>query len=1360
MMDQIGSITMSHSDSEADPLVDLAQDFADRYRRGERPSLSDYTGRFPEHADRIRRIFPAMVAMERHGTPAEWSAGAQAAPDGSGSPVRERLGEYRIVREIARGGMGVVYEAVQESLARHVALKVLPLHSMSPVSQLERFRLEARAAARLHHSNIVPVFGVGESDGVHYYAMQYIEGHNLDVVLQEVRRLRGQPFEARGVGTRRSGLSVSLARSMVSGRLFHAAKGADDGGLVTDQGGAKADAPDESCPTIVATRSSGSGSELANQSDLQYLRSVARIGLQVTEALAYAHDQGVLHRDIKPANILLDTQGTAWVTDFGLAKADDSAELTGQGDIVGTLRYMAPERFGGRADRRSDVYGLGLTLYELLTLRSAFASSDRARLVDQVLHVEPPHPRKADPRIPRDLETIVLKAMAKEPARRYATAAALAEDLRRFMGDRPILARRTPAWERGWRFCRRNPALAFAGALVVSLLVAFAVGSAAAMARLDLELKRTGEAKRAEQAAKKDALDKLWRSYLARAQAGRFGRRPGQRLDGLEALRQAVPIARSVDAPKSSFDELRDEAIACLALPDLRPARGEVDCPPGTSGIAFDGFFKQYAAADSQGNLSVRRAGEVEPVARFTDLGSVPKRYWISPDGRLLGIALPDSFQMRDIDGGRVAFSRAGKVVHAEFTADSRRAAIGRADGSVVLFDLPTAREVARVLFRFEPTLFALRPDGLRLAIADQTRDAEVEIWDLDPPRKVAPIRLGDGGSALGMAWSPDGRRLALGLKYSDLVEIWDVAELRPLVALTGHAQQVPGLSFHPDGNLLLSHSYDGSARLWHAGTGRQVVSWPSPIGDLHFSRDGKACGVVTIDGKPRVVEVESGSEYRTLTVSVGANRGSYFRADIGPDGLLALGMDDGVRLWDLNSGHELTFLPIGKTTSVHFVSGKRGRELLSCGPTGLERRPIHEDIATPGCLRIGPPRAVPLSMVPAHAHVGLDGRTAVVASEQSGAAIVLDLETEAVRCTLAPHKAVNRGELSADGRWAATAGWHTPTVKVWDAHTGALVQDLPVGGMNMAFFTPDSHSLITSVGAAYEFWDVSSWRPVRELRVDIPVYPGWVAFSPDRKLMALEVSAAVIDLVNAATGRTLARLADPHSDRAGWLGFTADGGRLVTISTFSQAIHVWDLRSIARQLANIGLEEEAPFTALIAGADVERPRAVEILADAPTSAGPALEQKARATIDLYRRAVTAHPARAIEYNNLAWAYLTAPEPLRDSAEALAMAQRSAALEPRSAAYRNTLGVAYYRAGRYRDAADVLRANLEVQEDRFLAWDLLFLAMSYHRLGETDRAREYRNLARRWSRDQKGVPVEQLHELSAMREEMEATLAK
>src|SRR5262249_11846177 len=299
------------------------------------------------------------------------------------------------------------------------------------------FKREARAVARLHHSNIVPVHGVGEEGGLHYYVMQFIQGQGLDQVLAALRRLRQAP------GAPAEGPAAAVAQSQLSA-LFASPAGdvaASDRGSVTN----------------VHLPGQSEGSSLA-EAGWPYWHGVARIGVQVADALAYASSQGILHRDIKPSNLLLDTRGTVWVTDFGLAKAEtDRDDVTHTGDIVGTLRYMAPERFEGKADVRSDVYALGLTLYELLTLRPAFEETDRQRLIAQVMKEEPTRPRKLDPRIPRDLETIVLKAIAREPAQRYQTPAEMAEDLQRFLDDRPILARRLGLVPRARRWCRRNP---------------------------------------------------------------------------------------------------------------------------------------------------------------------------------------------------------------------------------------------------------------------------------------------------------------------------------------------------------------------------------------------------------------------------------------------------------------------------------------------------------------------------------------------------------------------------------------------------------------------------------------------------------------------------------------------------------------------------------------------------------------------------------------------------------------------------------------------------------------------------------------------------------------------------------------
>src|SRR5262249_23105258 len=295
----------------------------------------------PELAGDIRELFPALVQIEQL-KPATGDLTGPACPARDGSSI-ERLGEYRILREVGRGGMGVVYEAEQESLGRRVALKVLPPHALLSGTYLERFRREARAAARLHHTNIVPVFGVGEVDGVHFYAMQFIPGEPLDKVLQDLCRLRrGGPNPE---------LSGSIAPSLLTGQFV------PPGGADTVGQRAPASAmPTDAWPT--PTLSGGPASS-------EYHRSVARIGVQVAEALAHAHKQGILHRDIKPSNLLLDAQGRVWITDFGLAKAEGTDELTQAGDIVGTLRFMAPERFDGQSLPQGDIYALGLTLYEL-----------------------------------------------------------------------------------------------------------------------------------------------------------------------------------------------------------------------------------------------------------------------------------------------------------------------------------------------------------------------------------------------------------------------------------------------------------------------------------------------------------------------------------------------------------------------------------------------------------------------------------------------------------------------------------------------------------------------------------------------------------------------------------------------------------------------------------------------------------------------------------------------------------------------------------------------------------------------------------------------------------------------------------
>jgi len=392
--------TVDLVEGDRDPLDRLAEEFTERCRRGESPSVAEYEARYPEYAARIRKLLPAVAMIEQLGRRTLVADGAE--------PSRALplcLGEFRIVRELGRGGMGVVYEAYQESLGRNVALKVIH-HVYLDTRRLQRFQREAQAVARLHHTNIVPIYGVGDHEGVPFYVMQYIRGKGLDDLVEKWRHEPPAPGEDRR-------------------------------------------------------------------------RTVARMGIQAAEALEYAHQQGILHRDIKPANLLIDEHQAVWITDFGLAKLTGHDDLTSTGDVIGTLRYLAPEALGGETGPQNDIYSLGLTLYELITLSSPFGDLSPSELLRQVSEGQPAPPRVLDPTIPRDLETIVLKAIAREPGHRYATAGALAEDLRCFLDDRPIRARRATAIERLWRWRRRNQATAAlmataAGALLLAAIVGWA----------------------------------------------------------------------------------------------------------------------------------------------------------------------------------------------------------------------------------------------------------------------------------------------------------------------------------------------------------------------------------------------------------------------------------------------------------------------------------------------------------------------------------------------------------------------------------------------------------------------------------------------------------------------------------------------------------------------------------------------------------------------------------------------------------------------------------------------------------------------------------------------------------------------
>jgi serine/threonine protein kinase/WD40 repeat protein/tetratricopeptide (TPR) repeat protein len=1267
---------MSAPSSERDPVEQLAEEFAARCRRGERPSLTEYTDKYPDLAGRIRECFPA-------GGGAEPSAVAPSPPTEAVDPRAEtadrvpaRLGEYRIVREVGRGGMGIVYEAVQESLGRHVALKVLPFHGLVPPIYRERFAREARAAARLHHSNIVPVFGTGAHEGIDYYAMQFIHGQGLNDVLREVRRLRRPAATAGSPGQTTPDGTAGLAQGLLTGQFSRGDALALDAAGPGAAAPVDASAPTETGPRVAGTRAAlpptlGQPSELAGRPEAQYFRGVAHLGVQVADALAYAHRQGLLHRDIKPSNLLLDTHGIAWVTDFGLAKSEGD-ELTSPGDIVGTVRYMAPERFRGQADPRSDVYSLGVTLYELMTLRPAFEDANRARLIERVAREEPPTPRKLDAHIPRDLETIVLKAMAKEPAGRYGSADALAEDLRRFLADRPVLARRSPLPERAWRWCRRNPAVAtlsgFAALLVAAVAVVSSVAALWLHTERDTALDNLRWAERAEKQlqkehdlvlvhvgevehAKQEATDKLWGSYLAQARASRWSGQAGRRFTSLAALGRAAAIRPSLD--------VRNEAIACMALADLRRMiRPLPPSVPSGLALAFDSTLEHYACAGAKGAVTVRRAADHRVIASLPNQGEIAHLDF-SPDGELLAIRATGPLGIRvtawDWRHGAVLRQTAWGQLSwgVAFSSDGRRLAVGKLDGSIELLGL-RGQAVQTLEPGTTPSHLCFHPDGRRLAASHQTQPV-VQVRDVETGRVVLALRHPAG--VRGLAWDDEGRRLATACADHN-VYVWDILAHPPrATVLKGHDAEVVRVAFSHRGDLLASTSWDDTARLWDPATGEQLVSsgpmsapdeWP-----LHFTPDDRRLAFVRQrDGNATFWDVAGGRECGTLYGHLAAGKGPW-HVDFSPTGrLMASGSGDGVRLWDMVAGREVAFLPVGRLglldrwdSTAAVFDGTGG--LVTSGPRGLHRWPLAR--GPKGDLRLGPAQALAAASGRGPVALARDGRTLAAVDLASRRAVVVDLQTgRRVAAWDRPNDVVSLA-VSPDGRRVALGTYRGSPVTVWDAATGVLAARLPVASAYVSF-SPDGQWLATG-GEVCQLWDTDSWTPARVIRIEpAPDAAGALAFSPDGKVLAIAYASRVIRLVETATGHELARLPAPRPQLVTALRFSRDGCRLA-VACETHAVQVWNLHAIRARLATMGLDWQLPALSPARPQPAAGALTVKVLDGGlllpPQLAAPGTREQAQAALALWSLSMAFAPYHPDPYHQLGHAYEALGQPER-----------------------------------------------------------------------------------------------------------------
>jgi serine/threonine protein kinase/Flp pilus assembly protein TadD len=556
-------------DASAEALMgEVMDEFLERQGRGEQPDIEEYAVRYPQLAAVLRQMLPALRVMHVSATNHPRENGSLSTPIEPEGP----LGDFRIVREVGRGGMGVVYEAVQISLGRRVALKVLPFAAALDAKQLQRFRNEAQAAAHLHHQSIVPVYYVGTERGVHFYAMQFIQGRTLAEVILELRSISA------------GGECPSASRVSSTGAA-----------------GAPGSAP-KLAPTPDTLPIAGLSTECATRRP-EFFRTIARLGVQAAEALEHAHQEGVVHRDIKPANLLVDGCGHLWITDFGLAHCQSQVGLTMTGDLVGTLRYMSPEQALAKrdlVDHRTDIYSLGATLYELLTLAPAIAGNDRQELLAQIAFEEPRPPRRLDKTIPPELETIVLKAMEKIPADRYATAQELADDLRRYLEDRPIRARR-PTWlEQARKWARRHRSVVWSAAAASFVALAVLAGSAGWIVR-DRAAQRTKVANDI-QAALEEAQRTRKDGKLSQAQAA------ARRAETL--LEEGVTNPALAERVRTLVLELTEEeadARLVARLEGLRLLQAEVN--PKENHFLLKRALPDYREAFREYGLSM----EVEP---------------------------------------------------------------------------------------------------------------------------------------------------------------------------------------------------------------------------------------------------------------------------------------------------------------------------------------------------------------------------------------------------------------------------------------------------------------------------------------------------------------------------------------------------------------------------------------------------------------------------------------------------------------------------------------------------------------------------------------------------------------------------
>jgi len=885
--------------------------------------------------------------------------------DGAAQLRVRYFGDYELTREIARGGVGVVFHARQMSLNRSVAVKMILAGQLANDTDVKRFYIEAEAAANLDHPGIVPIYEVGQHQGQHYFSMGFVEGQSL------AQRLADGPLAA---------------------------------------------------------------------------RDAAALLVKVAEAIEYAHRQGVIHRDLKPNNILLDLNGNPRVTDFGLAKkVQADSGLTGSGQIMGTPSYMPPEQAGGQRGEvgpAADVYALGATLYALVVGRPPFQAATPIDTVLQVINEEPVSPRRLNASIPLDLETICLRCLAKEPAKRYASTAALAEDLRRYLNGEPIVARPVTPFERAAMWARRRPAIAAAGFVTTSAMILGVAGIVWQWRKAEANLAEANSQRGIAQEKSREATEKA-QSLERQLYFNRVN------------LAQREWMSNSSSAAEAILSRcplhLRDwewSYIHRLCHLDNLTIEGFPNADRATSlglwgmgGLAFSPDGRRVASADPE--YRVRVWDTIPGGLVRTMTGHSDRVYAIafSPDGRLLATGSRDTtIRLWDAATGacvRTLEPNGTWIRSVAFSPDGTRLVSGsggelftpKRHGEVILWAVAAGREIRRFPGPHDRTYgVAYRPDGKQ--IASVNCESSLKLWD--PETGALQRRLtGHSYYIECVAYSPDGRTLATGSRDQTAI-LWDVASGRVLHTLRGHDCPISSLAFSPGGRTLATGDTQSGIKVWDVARGVAIAHFrnSSRAINLQFSPDG--CFLAAAGGDNLVKLWETANLADIECRALGGHRGWCFRAEYTQDGRTLVTSGWGVvRVWDATSGRHVRDIETGIPTGVYALAIRPDGRVLA---TAQERGPKDVDlwdVVTHQRLRKLVGHGATVKAVAFHP----DGRTLASASEDRTIRIWDTLQGRALSVLEGHAATVVALAFSPDGRRLASKGWDH-TVRLWDVAT------------------------------------------------------------------------------------------------------------------------------------------------------------------------------------------------------------------------------------------------------------------------------------------------------------------------------------